>query len=286
MKTKIAILSGLAGLLALAPGAQAQSLLEKIATTVLADKFGIDTRDVVVLHDRVGGSVYDLAPYYEMSHYGRTSPSRVYELRRSGLGWGQVAHKIGMHPGTFNKLRKQGAFDRDRFWTSNYRDRFGVQEQQITVLRRSGGSLEDVLGAIILGKLSKQNPQNIYDQFQTDRSWTTVSTRYNAPLTDWRRVSVPVRTVYRIPVYTSTQPRMATVKAKKGVRDHGEGVGKGKSQGASHKSTGHTGGGVAKAKGNSGSAKAHGNSGKSKGNQGGGGGKAKGGGGKGKGKGG
>lgn len=277
MKTKIAILSGLVGLFALAPGAQAQSLLEKIATTVLADKFGIDNREVIVLRERTGGTVYDLAPYYEMSHYGRTSPSRVYELRRSGLGWGQVAHKIGMHPGTFNKLRKQGAFDRDRFWTNNYRDRFGVQEQQITVLRRSGGSLEDVLGAIVLGKLTRQSPQTIYDQFKTDQSWTTISTRYNAPLTDWRRIAVPVRTVYRIPAYTTVTPKMAKVKANKGVKDHGVGVGKGKSKGETHKSTGHSGGGVAKAKGKSGNSKTHGNPGKSKSNQGGGKGKGKGG---------
>lgn len=220
--TQLGILSITLGLFTLAPSAKADTLLEKIAATVLADQFGIDTRDVIVMRDRSGGSIYDLAPYYEMSYYGRTSPSSVWALRNQGLGWGQVAQRIGMHPGTFNKLRKNGAFDRDRFWTDRYRSRFGVPEQQITVIRRSGGSLEDLLGAIVIGKLTKQSPQTVYDRYRTDRSWTTVSTYYNAPLTNWQRVVVPVRTVYRLPVKTSAV-----------VRDRAEGVGKVKSHKAS-----------------------------------------------------
>lgn len=221
--TQIGVLSVTLGLLTLAPSAKADTLLEKIAATVLADQFGIDTRDVIVMRDRSGGSIYDLSPYYEMSYYGRSSPSSIWALRNQGLGWGQVAQRIGMHPGTFNKLRKNGAFDRDRFWTDRYRTRFGVTDQQITVLRRSGGSLEDILGAIVIGKLTRQSPQLIYDRYRTDRSWSTVSTYYKAPLKDWRRVVVPVKTVYRLPS-----------KSNSGVRDRGEGVGKGKSQGASH----------------------------------------------------
>ena len=33
--------------------------------------------------------------------------SRVMRLRQQKKGWGQIAHDLGIHPGTFNKLRKQ-----------------------------------------------------------------------------------------------------------------------------------------------------------------------------------
>lgn len=184
--------------------ARADSLLEKVATTILADQFGIDTREVVVLRDRSGGSVYDLAPVYETAHYCHAHPSTVWDLRRQGLGWGQIAQRLGMHPGTFNKLRNAGAFDRDRFWTSTYRDRFGVTDQQVSVLRRGGGSLEDVLGAIIVGKLTNRDPQTVYDAYKTERSWATIGNTYNVRYEDWRRVSKPVKTVYSIKVKQSS----------------------------------------------------------------------------------
>ncbi len=259
-KFKFGALSLSLGLLIVAPTARAETLLEKIAATVLADQFGIDTRDVVVLHERTGGSIYDLAPVYQTSHYCKATPDRVWALRQQGLGWGQVAHKLGMHPGTFNKLRNQGVFDRDRFWTTSYRTRFAVPDQQIVVLRQGGGSLEDILGAIIIGKLTKNSPQTVYDQFRTERSWATISDRYRAPLTDWRRVVVPVRTVYRIPAPVVVRvPTAPKAHHDNGVRDHGAGNGKGNSQGDKHRST--TTGHGNQGKGNSHSNKGFGNSG-------------------------
>lgn len=187
-----------AGLLALSASARSESILERIAMAVLADKFGIDTREIVSLQQQTRLPVYELAPILEGSHYFKQRPSTVWKLREEGLGWGQIAQRIGMHPGQFNKLRNQGAFDRDRFWTSSYRDRFGASHSQIMVVRQRGGTLEDVLGAVVIGKLTNKPPQDIYARYQTEKSWTTVASNQNVRFEQWRAVSVPVRTRYDI----------------------------------------------------------------------------------------
>lgn len=216
-------------LLTIPAAARADSLLQKIATVVLADKFGIDTRSVDTFRQQTKLPVYDIAPYYEGAHYFNRSPSTVWQLRQQGLGWGQIAQRLGMNPGTFNKLRNQGAFDRDRFWANNYQERFQVPSDRVAVLRRSGGSLEDVLGAIVIGKLTKKDPRDVYNQYKTQRSWTTIANTNNVRMEDWQRVTRPVQSRF-------------TIHTDNGVRDHGAGIGKGKSQGKNGQSHGKVGG--------------------------------------------
>ncbi|MBV6458288.1 MAG: hypothetical protein HONBIEJF_01414 [Fimbriimonadaceae bacterium] len=177
-----AILIAIFGTFALSSAARAETLLEKIATVIIADHFGIDTREVIVIRDRSQSDIYELAPIFSLSHHGRCDVDRVWQLRRQGLGWGQVAHEIGMHPGTFNKLRKSGAFDRDRIWYTAIRERYPISTDSITMLRRRGGTLEDVLGAVIVGSLSGKPPAQVYDRFVTERSWDRTASYYRVNL--------------------------------------------------------------------------------------------------------
>lgn len=230
------------GLTAIPATTRAQTLLEKIAISVLADQFGIDTREVNIFQQRASLSAYDLAPYYEGAHYFKRSPGTIWQLRQDGLGWGQIAQKIGMHPGTFNRLRKQGAFDRDRFWERSYQERFGVNTNQIEVVRRSGGTLEEVLASIVVGKLTKRDPARVYDEYKSAGSWETIARESHVRLEDWKRVSSPARTKMKL---TSSKSAAGKVtgkgnsgkvggkskggeksKAKSGARGKGKGGGR------------------------------------------------------------
>lgn len=216
------------GLLALSASAWSNNVLERIAIAVLAEKFGIDRSDVTTLQQQTRLPVYELSPILEGSHYFKQRPSTVWKLREEGLGWGQIAQRIGMHPGQFNKLRNQGAFDRDRFWTSSYRDRFGASDSQIAVVRKRGGTLEDVLGAIVIGKLTNKPPQDIYARYQTEKSWTTVASNQNVRFEQWKSVSVPVRNRY---VLATSKTKSASGNrgfSKLEERDVAENQGKGK----------------------------------------------------------
>ncbi len=241
----IVCLALIAGLHMVPSVSRAETLLERIATSVLADKFGIDTRAVNIFQQQTREPIYDLAPYYEGSHHFNRDPRTIWKLRESGMGWGQIAQKVGMQPGAFNKLRNSGAFDRDRFWTDSYSDRFDIPQERVATMRRSGGTLEDVLGAIVVGKLSKQDPRTVYDQYKTQRSWTSVASTNRVNLTDWRRVSAPVRSRYKLASSDSTaggKSRSSASNSNKGKStDKGNSKGKatGKSSGkGSGKSTG------------------------------------------------
>ena len=144
------------GMIGVSAMSRADSLLEKIAMVVLADKFGIDTREVSSFQQQTNLSVYELAPIYEGSYYFKQKPTTVWQLRNQGLGWGEIAHRVGMQPGQFNKLRNQGAFDQDRFWSNSFQERFDVPSQQGQVVRQRGGTFEDVLGVIVVGKLTNR----------------------------------------------------------------------------------------------------------------------------------
>lgn len=76
----------------------------------------------------------------------------VHALRRKGLGWGQVAQRLGMHPGTFNKMRQAGAFDQGGFWpwlaTSHYRYETNPWEHG----RREGFASGDIFVSAVLGR--------------------------------------------------------------------------------------------------------------------------------------
>lgn len=194
--------------------AQSDNVLERIAVAVLADKFGIDTREVIVLQQQTRLPVYELPPILEGAYYFRQRPTTVWQLRQQGLGWGQIAQRVGMHPGQFNKLRKAGAFDHDRFWSTSYRERFGVPDTQVLILRQRGGTLEDVLASIIIGKLTNKSPQEVYNRYTVDQSWVTIASSQDVRFEQWRRVSVPVRTPYRI--VTATYPARDDYDSKKG----------------------------------------------------------------------
>ncbi|MEQ1934469.1 MAG: hypothetical protein ABL962_11430, partial [Fimbriimonadaceae bacterium] len=67
-KHKVLLVALVAGLLAVPTMSRADSLLERIAMAVLADKFGINTQEVIVLREQTQLPVYELAPIYEGSH--------------------------------------------------------------------------------------------------------------------------------------------------------------------------------------------------------------------------
>lgn len=209
--------------------ARSDNMLERIAVAVLADKFGIDTREVIVLQQQTRLPVYELSPILEGAYYFKQRPATVWQLRQQGLGWGQIAQRVGMHPGQFNKLRKEGAFDRDRFWSTSYRERFGVPDSQVVIVRQRGGTLEDVLAAIIIGKLTNKPPQDVYNRYSTERSWVSLASDQNVRFDQWKRVSVPVRTPYRLvaskPVHDDSDHRKGKSSKSGGWQNSGKSSG-------------------------------------------------------------
>lgn len=136
----------------LASMARADAELDRVITTLLAEQFGISTKEVATAHSSSKMSWEDLGTVYSASHYGHTRADTVWRLRNQGLGWGEVAHRIGMQPSTFNKLRKQGAFDSDKVWDNVLSNRFDVPVSEVRAVRQRSPSLQDTIGSIVVGR--------------------------------------------------------------------------------------------------------------------------------------
>jgi len=177
----------LISMLAIPTICRAQNPLEEMALTLLSDKFGIDPEQARGFLGRSNMSPFDAAPVYATSHYTHHPVDEVSELREQGLGWGQIAQRLGMHPGTFNKLRKSGAFDRDAIWGSICKERYGVRDSDLAAIRKRGGSMRDALPACIIAKASKRSPVTVYRRFETDRNWERTAGAYKVDLRNYRK---------------------------------------------------------------------------------------------------
>jgi hypothetical protein len=246
MKRLLLLLSIL--VFALPNSVRADTLLERIATQILADRFGVDTRDILGLQRESREDIWDLGPVYSMSRYGNSPASEVQRLRASGMGWGNIAKKIGMHPGTFNKLRQQGYFDRDPFWDDIYRRRYGVRQSEIDGIRRRGARTEDVLGCIIVAKSSRKTPSDVYARYRQDKDWNRTAKRYNTDLNKWNsvgkkvgwheEVGPPGKSPKTKPQIKSKKPHNVKSPGKPAPKEHGRPQGQGNKGGGKGKGKG------------------------------------------------
>lgn len=226
MKRTLAIGVAVLAMAVCAPAtARAQSLLEKILTTVVADRFGIDTSEILAIRKESSPSWDDLGGIVSGSYHMNAQAREVARLRKQGLGWGQIAHKMGIHPGTFNKMRNAGAFDGAKSWNGALSQRFGTKESDIEVVRRSGAKLQDVLASVVIGKIAGKSPQSVYDAYKTTKDWSRVETKFGADLDDWKKVAVAPKKP------SSTGDEAPAAPGKSGGKGNGKGKGKGKGGG-------------------------------------------------------
>lgn len=197
---------------------RSETLLEKVLTVVIADRFGIDTREVIEIRRDSRLGYPELGGLLSGSYHMNAQAREVARLRRQGLGWGQIAHRIGMHPGQFNKLRNAGAFDTSRSWSGALSQRFGVREDEIIRVQRTAGRLEDVVAAVILAKATGRSPQQVYDAYKTVKDWDRLEDRYNVRLADWERYDVAPKRPVRLNGSEASGPG----------KSNGKGKGKGK----------------------------------------------------------
>ncbi len=256
--------AALCSMLAIPAMSRAENPLDQIALKLLGEKFGIDSKQATGFLGRSNVNVYDAAPLYSTSHHTHHPVEEVQDLRQQGLGWGQIAQRLGMHPGTFNKLRKSGAFDRDAIWGSIYKERYGVRESDLAAIRRRGGSMRDALPACIIARGSRTSPATVYTRYKRDGDWERTASSYKVDLRNHSKYARKSASPKRItPVSVGTGKGHEKIKARAHRSDHGKpsdsGKGLGKSHGKGHGAVRATVSGKAKAH-DKGVGKGHGHS--------------------------
>ncbi len=135
------------------------SPIEAAAAVVLADAFGLDATFVISTGRKSNESLIVFGPALLIANECHRKPDEVWKLHKEGHGWGEIAKKMGMHPGTFNKLRKEGAFD-ERFWGYAASRSHGVSNNDYANWKRSSGGTSNALILIAKNGGNRGNIQN------------------------------------------------------------------------------------------------------------------------------
>lgn len=87
------------------------SVFDAAAAMVIADAIGLDAQAIIREVRPYGVTIWETAPAWILYHESGRPFSTIWGYKKKGKGWGVIAKEIGMHPGTFNKMRKNGSFD-------------------------------------------------------------------------------------------------------------------------------------------------------------------------------
>ena len=176
-------------------------LLQAAAVAIIADHFGLDV-DLVVKVKRAGKvTTEDLVLLFALLYLaGSDDADFAVGLRGKGHGWGEIAHRLGIHPSTFNKLRKRvlgpaGALKRGK-WQSDedfkrglfiivLSDRFGVEATLMREKVEEGNSLNDLLLALALAQRVEEEWTELLEGKKEDgRSWLTIANELEVDLAE------------------------------------------------------------------------------------------------------
>jgi len=144
------LLLGLTALSCLAAGAKADlgltaimrthrmSALEAAAVVVIADALKLDADFIISTGRGSGVSPVVYGPALIYSQRTHQPFPEVWAKRKRG--WGEIAHSIGMHPGTFNKLRRQGYSVDQIIWMDCLNDKYRIPYSDYGTWRKGGYS--------------------------------------------------------------------------------------------------------------------------------------------------
>lgn len=156
---------------------QLDNWLERLGVLLIGQQLGIDSE---MVYDNLGWgrSVYEITPVYVIHDQTRRNPDEIWRLRQQGLGWGQIARKVGMHPGTFNKLQRAGMMDNDSIWENWLGTRYSLSDAQINYMRNLGFSWGEMTGIAHIAHRSGATLKQVVQRWQQEQRWDRVREHY------------------------------------------------------------------------------------------------------------
>lgn len=115
---------------------------EAAAAAMIANALHLGPSTVIKASQRTGQSLVTLGPAFVMARQSHRSVDDVWQIRKTHKGWGEVAHELGIQPGTFNKMRRNGDFHR-ACWADMVQRRYRIGPTAIASMERRGMRTRD-----------------------------------------------------------------------------------------------------------------------------------------------
>lgn len=128
------------------------SATEAAAGILVGSALGLDLDFLVDQGHRHHQSITIIGPALIISR--DTGHDLAYVLRHKpkGKGWGQVAKEMGMHPGTFNKMRKQGVSFESMVWMQMLGDKYHFSDRDYKRYRKDGLTDIELVLAVVMSE--------------------------------------------------------------------------------------------------------------------------------------
>jgi hypothetical protein len=145
------------------------SATEAAAAILIADALKLDATFVINTSKSTGMAIVDIGPAFYISHHTHRPVTEVCK-KRKGKGWGVIAKEMGMHPGTFNKMRVQGDFDRV-CWVNLANSRYRLTDRDFKSLESHGMGRGDVLATFVISGGDRNKFSGVVGEWKKDKSW-------------------------------------------------------------------------------------------------------------------
>jgi hypothetical protein len=143
---------------------------EAAAASMIAQTLHLGPKSVIDAGQRTGQSLITLGPAFVMARQSHRSVDDVWQIREKNQGWGEVAHELGIHPGTFNKMRKNGDFGR-ACWSDMVYRRYKYSPSVIASMERRGMRTRDWVTASAISNGDRRRLTVISSGWKPGKSW-------------------------------------------------------------------------------------------------------------------
>ena len=141
---------------------------EAAAGILIGKSLGLDLDFLVDQHHHYGRSLTIIGPALVICRDTGHDLGYVLRHKPKGKGWGKVAKDLGMHPGTFNKMRKEGMSFEAIVWMNMLGDKYKFSGKEYKRYRKEGlTDIELVLAVVMtegksgaMGKAAKKIKAN------------------------------------------------------------------------------------------------------------------------------
>ena len=125
---------------------------EAAAGILVGQALGLDLDFLMDDHHHYGVSFVVLGPAIVISRHSGHDLAYVLRHKPKGKGWGQVAKDMGMHPGTFNKMRREGGSFESTVWMHMLHDKYRFSDKDYHRYRKEGLTDIELVLAVVMSE--------------------------------------------------------------------------------------------------------------------------------------